>query len=139
MATQKFTAKPVPLPSKPAEKSDQTRKITPQATPATTATQTQSPTEREIGDDEPLNIPVTRKELETVSNAVRALHLIHDIAKGGGGVEPIDMVSVLLDSFSGPAFEVAHELEMRYQEAEIRAASGGETLDRLHTDIAKGK
>ncbi len=86
----------------------------------------QAPAPHEIRDDEPLNIPVTRKELDALSNAVRALELMRAFSIANCE-QPLVYFDVLLDNFSMPAWEVVDDLEGRFRQV----------LDRLGASIAK--
>ncbi len=89
-------------------------------------TSPQVPASHEIREDEPLNIPVTQKELDALTNAVRALELMRAFSVANCE-QPLVYFDVLLDNFSMPAWEVVDDLEGRFRQA----------LDRLGASIAK--
>lgn len=90
---------------------------------------------REIGDDERVQIPVTRKELAVLFNAVRALELLHTVEKDSDDDMKLITFAVLLDTTLDPAWNAISDLQDRYRDAELRAAGHGKELDQLESKL----
>jgi hypothetical protein len=94
-----------------------------------------------FGEDELVNVPLSKKELGTLFNGVRALELIRRYEEADGEQKIID-VAVLLDLTAEPTWEVVSDLQGRFRDEEIKAAGGGEALEqfkkRIHSMTAKG-
>jgi hypothetical protein len=76
---------------------------------------------REIADDEQVKTPITRKEVEVLFNAARALELMREVEKKACDTQ-LAYFGVLLESVTSPALEVAGDLRLRFQDV---AEKGG--------------
>jgi hypothetical protein len=80
-----------------------------------------------FGDDEPVNIPVSKKELDILFNGARALSLIQEFEEADSE-RAIGAVEVVLELTADPLWNTVSDLQGRYRDAELRAAG---QLDRL--------
>jgi hypothetical protein len=97
---------------------------------------TEEPEEiRKGGPEDTFQISVSRRELDTLYNAVRALELIRAL----DDEEKVVVTSVLLENFADPAWEAVAELQGRFRDQELRAAGFGPALDRLEQTITNRK
>lgn len=87
-----------------------------------------------FGDDEPVSITVSRKELETLFDGARALELMRAIEHETGEEIPLIIFAVLLKLTAMPTWNAVVELQDRYRDAELKAAG---QLDKLEAAVNK--
>jgi hypothetical protein len=77
--------------------------------------------------EDTFRIPVSRKELDTLWNAARALDLINNLSHADGD-QAIVTVQVLLDMCAESAYQVSSDLQFRFEDEQRRAAERGQKV-----------
>jgi hypothetical protein len=91
------------------------RKVTPETT--------EKP--REIGDNDPVSITVTRTEIQTLFDAARALDLMHKYCDGEDEQQMIT-VGLYFDLLKDQVWDVVSELQGRFRDVEVNREGGAQ-------------
>lgn len=94
--------------------------------------------DREPSPEDTYQVSVSRKELDTLFNAVRALELMREF-EDADGERPLIVCAVLLELTSMPAWEVVSDLQGRFRDQELRAAGQLESLEAAVSNISATK